>query len=565
MKLLVAYSRNSTQVTTTYEYLTAFKKHWPGEVAYLHVTNDAILESDLDNYDVLLHNYCARLCFEGYVSESYKSAVRAFKGLKVLSVQDEYDRTDILKQAIKELGFDVVLTCVPEDQRHLVYPDHEFEGVEFLTVLTGYIDDNEAKSPPRVRLSERPNVVGYRGRNIGVRYGQLGFDKYEIGRWVRAYCQEHGIKHDIAMEDADRIYGPKWSEFIRSCRTMLGSESGSNVFDFKGSIEKKLQGIDFKSPDSQRVLSELVSIEEKFDVGQISPRVFECVQNYTPMILYEGRYSDAIEPYRHYLPLKKDHSNIEEVFLAVDRVDELEDMATRAYEHLVASDRYSYRSFVERISEVARSKKLRVVSDERSLFSNWPGEGCSHLEYLPNQKPTSLPKVGPAADIEGPFETLSSIYLPALTKNAAAWKRTTALAESHGGLTRLSWERDRLRQKFVVFAVLAKKMVDLLKAQLGFGLVDKESAIMAFVYARRRFRKAKKLRKGYVDQVEFLNSNEIALAEFQKEVLAIESFVEELKNKSEITKNDLERINGISKRCPDLVRRSNIRNDAVLL
>lgn len=565
MKLVVAYSRNSTRVTTTYEYLTAFEKYWPGDVAYLHVANEAIPELGFRNYDVLLHNYCARLCFEGYVSEDYKKAVRNFKGLKILSVQDEYDHTDVLKAAIKDLGFDIVLTCVPRDQIHLVYPSYEFEGVEFLTVLTGYIDDSGPISSPRVKLAGRPNVVGYRGRNIGVRYGQLGFDKYEVGRWVRAYCQERGIKHDIEMDNADRIYGSKWAEFIRSCRTMLGSESGSNVFDFKGSFERKFNGIDFESPKASAVLGELALIEKKFDVGQISPRVFECAQNYTPMILYEGRYSDIIQPYQHYLPLKKDHSNIEEVFQAVERIDDLEDMATRAYEHLVASGQHSYRSFVEKVVKTVRGRQLNIATEERLVGHSQTAESGNHLEFLPTQKLTHLPKRGPEADIEGPFEAVSNIYLPALHKNADAWKRTTTLVGAHGVLARLTWAKVRLWRKAVVYALVIYKVADYVKSLTGFGEQDSDSALHELEKTRERFSGAREVRKSFVIKSDFLCSNEMALAEFQQELYEINAFVDELKSKSSITQHDVERINAISKRCRDLVRISYVGNDAVLL
>ena len=56
-------------------------------------------------------------------------------------------------------------------------------------------------------------------------------------------CAARGIPHDIAMDDASRIYGDAWYKFLGSSRTMLGSESGSNVFDFDGDLEEEIDGI----------------------------------------------------------------------------------------------------------------------------------------------------------------------------------------------------------------------------------------------------------------------------------------------------------------------------------
>src|SRR6185437_11230334 len=92
------------------------------EVHYIHVTHNANIAADFESYDVVFQNYCARLCFEDYVSQSYLKKLREFRGLKVLAVQDEYDHTDILKAKIKEFGFDIVLTCVPQNYLEYVYP-----------------------------------------------------------------------------------------------------------------------------------------------------------------------------------------------------------------------------------------------------------------------------------------------------------------------------------------------------------------------------------------------------------------------------------------------------------
>ena len=40
------------------------------------------------------------------------------------------------------------------------------------------------------------------------------------------------------MTKESRIYGSDWFNFIGSCRSMLGTKSGSNVFDFDGSVER---------------------------------------------------------------------------------------------------------------------------------------------------------------------------------------------------------------------------------------------------------------------------------------------------------------------------------------
>lgn len=349
-RALVAYSMSSTYVQTTFDYLISFKKFSGFEVEYIHVTHNALIDFDLNAYDIVLHNYCARLCSEGYVSDSYRQRLREFHGVKVLSVQDEYERTDTLKAAIKDLNFDIVLTCVPQDSLEYVYPRSEFPDVEFVTVFTGYVpDDLGGALPPAKPLAERAIFIGYRGRDIGGRYGRLGFDKFEIGRRMQELCTARGILTDIAMDETSRIYGTAWFDFVGDCRAMLGSESGSNVFDFDGSIDahfKEMAAANGGVPPSYADFLPIVAARDaEIEMGQISPRIFECAIMRTPMVLFRGRYSDAIEPGEHYIALEKDFSNLDSVLQRLGDLPALEAMTQRTFHHLVGSQRFSYRSF----------------------------------------------------------------------------------------------------------------------------------------------------------------------------------------------------------------------------
>lgn len=355
---------SSTFVQTTLDYLSAFKRFSGFDVDYVHVTHHASMGFDFDGYDVVFHSYCSRLCFEGYVSESYRERLRAFSGVKVLAVQDEYDHTDVLKAAIKDLQFDIVLTCVPQDSLEYVYPRAEFPNVEFITVFTGYVpDDFAATLPPARPLAERPIFIGYRGRDIGGRYGRLGFDKFEVGRRTKELCDLRGIKTDIAMDEASRIYGTAWFDFVGDCRAMLGSESGSNVFDFDGSIEaryKEMMAANGGVPPSYAEFLPIVADRDgEIEMGQISPRVFECAMMRTPMVLFKGRYSDAIVPDEHYIALNKDFLNFDEVLARLEDLPGLAAMTERAFDHLVGSGRFTYRAFYARVVEAIERRLVQ--------------------------------------------------------------------------------------------------------------------------------------------------------------------------------------------------------------
>jgi hypothetical protein len=363
-RLLVAYSNASNFVATTDEYLKSLSRYSNFEVAYVHVTSNAELAFDLNEFDAVLQSYCVRLPVEGYVSPDYLAKLKAFRGVKLLAVQDEYDHTNRLRRAIQDLGYHAVLTCVPPDTVQRLYPREMVPQAEFITVLTGYVPENSEVQNKLIRpLRDRPIVIGYRGRDIGGLYGRLAFDKFEIGRRMREICADRGIPHDIEWADNKRLYGAAWYEFIGSCRTNLGSESGSNVFDFDGTIEAKYRELKAARGgpvpyEEFRVYTD--PIETRYDMGQISPRVFEAAAMRTPMILFSGRYSGLIEPDQHYIELKKDFSNIDAVLARLDDLDSLERMADRTYDRLVGSGDFSYRRFVKLIDDTIARKAREI-------------------------------------------------------------------------------------------------------------------------------------------------------------------------------------------------------------
>jgi hypothetical protein len=412
------------------EYLSSFKLYSRFDVSYLHVTHGAEIDFDLDTFDAVFNSYCARLCFEGYVSESYREALRRFRGVRLIAVQDEYDHTNVLRGAIQDLRFDVVFTCVPQEGRHYVYPAAIFPNTTFVTVLTGYVPiELKQRRDRSVPLAERPITIGYRGRSLPVRYGRLGFEKFEIGRGMREICEARGIANDIDMNEESRIYGEAWYDFVGSCRATLGSESGSNCFDFDGSLAARYQ--EFKAtngrePSYLEFRQYTDPLEGIVEMGQISPRVFEAAALGTPMIMFTGRYSDIVSSGEHFIELRKDFSNVDSVLEQLQDIRSLEAMTGRAHDHLIASGNYDYSRFVETVDAIIDRKRDETASPQ-SLGLRAPV--ASHEAHQPHtliERPTSAPR--PATDLlykqaaretasyRAEMERLSEVYAAEITR-----------------------------------------------------------------------------------------------------------------------------------------------------
>ena len=69
----------------------------------------------------------------------------------------------------------------------------------------------------------------------------------------------------------------------------------------------------------------------------------------TCQILVEGDYNGILKAGEHYLELKKDFSNFEEILDTIKQDDLRIQIVDRAYRDVVQSGLYSYRNFVETI------------------------------------------------------------------------------------------------------------------------------------------------------------------------------------------------------------------------
>jgi hypothetical protein len=383
-RLLILYDHNWLHIQTTVHHLESFHRHSEYSVSY--VSSHAACEFDLDYFDAVLIHYSVRICFPGFLSPSFAKALRSYRGVKALMLQDEYDATDAACNAIEDLGIGVVFTCVPEPYIHNVYPHDRFAQLEFVNVLTGYVPSDLAALPPCKPMRDRPIVIGYRGRTNHFWYGDLGQEKVEIGRRMKAICDERGLKTDIAWREEGRIYGDDWFRFLGSCKATLGTESGSNVFDRDGSIARKVQGELARNPAAtyeQIRAKYLDGVEGRIVMNQISPKFFEAIACGTALILFEGQYSGVLEADKHFIPLKKDFSNVDDVLRRVQDDSSLEAMTRRAFQDVIASGKYSYQAFV-RLVDAALSR--HVKPDRTSPPDPWlPLPPCDALPAFRNR------------------------------------------------------------------------------------------------------------------------------------------------------------------------------------
>jgi hypothetical protein len=416
--ILILYDAKSIHVNTIREHLRSFALFSRHRVFYAAATGVDTPAADLSLFDVVVVHYCIRINVEGHLSPAYSEALRAFAGLKLLFLQDEYDTTESARRAIEYLGIQVVYTCVSD--RHIadVYPPQRFPSVDFIPTLTGFVPIG---LKPKVRpLRERPHLIAYRGRSLAYWYGDLGQEKLVIGQRMKQICQARGLTVDIEWDDTKRIYGEAWYDFLQSARATLGTESGSNVFDDHGDVRKAVE--DALQHDPGVSYSDLrptliAPHEGRITMNQISPKVFEAIACRTALVLFEGTYSGVVKPNVHFIPLKKDSSNVDEVLTKLQDDDFVERMTERAWQDVIGSGRYSYQTFIDAVDShvdrrirIGRGQKLFAILSAPGRQIPIPQSGQKTFA-IPTHSPLNpaewavVQSVGPTVESPGEVDT----------------------------------------------------------------------------------------------------------------------------------------------------------------
>lgn len=306
---------------------------------------------------------------------------KTYRGIKILAKQDEHNQSYAFARFITEKRFDVLVTCVPSDQLGKVYPEPSLDGVEIVHQLTGYVSQSIRAMASRPH-DARDIDIGYRGSTQPLTCGRLGFEKKHIGDAVKGPAAAAGLITDISSRWEDRIHGADWDTFLARCKSVLGVESGSNLFDFDGEVGALCDEFTARhtelTPDTAAFYeaahkSFLHRYEDNVDYGQLSPRHLEAAATGTLQILYEGRYSDILVPGRHYFPLKRDLSNLAEAFELIGNSMHWEAVTQAARRDLIDSDRLTYADFAGRfdaaVETVLQKKSDRANTNTRSEFS----------------------------------------------------------------------------------------------------------------------------------------------------------------------------------------------------
>jgi hypothetical protein len=318
--------------------------------------------------------------------------------LKIALPQDEYHHADTLDEWLDDVGVTVIGTVLDERHRGELYPRMARKAA-FYDLLTGYIDGRAAEAiKPRLRPpGERELDIVYRARNLPYWLGSHGQLKHRIGEAAARRAAAHSLRFDISTRPQETVLGDAWLNFMARGRATVGAESGSSTLDHRGEMSRHLDELLAEHPDLtfEEYASQMPPGWDDYQFFAVSPRHLEAVVTRTAQILVEGSYSGVLEAGRHYIPVRRDLSDLDEALEAAKDTALLEQLADQAYRDIYESGQYSFRRLTETVEEM--------------LYEHAPGAGRGPARAGVLAKSAAAAEGWTERVVVGPVATVSRI------------------------------------------------------------------------------------------------------------------------------------------------------------
>ena len=367
---------------STLDYVFCFQRYSPGNHYLYHRVTLPVTETIRKTpWDVVIFNSTALgiRTFrprELFTEEKARwSFLRDIAALKVVLPQDDANHGALLDDWFVELRVDILYTVRPEYQR-LLYPKTSTRA-EVVTTYAGFVDDLSLEELRRFAkpFRERQIDLGQRVTFYPPRGGRLARIKGEAAAIMRHAGLERGLRVDISTRPQDVFFGDAWYRFLGDCKFVPGAEGGLGLWDPYGEIYDQIEHYLNERPDASFEEVEAAcfpGLDGKHAFPGFSPRLLEAALCQCCQILVEGDYRGILRPYEHYIPLRRDFSNLDEVFALMQDEEGAQRRILATSERLIDNSEFTYSTFVRKFEKLVRRKlsQRSVESDSAQDFGS---------------------------------------------------------------------------------------------------------------------------------------------------------------------------------------------------
>lgn len=374
--ILIIYRSNTYPLrANVWDHLYSFQRYSKHRCFYLNLENcqTPLFFEKIEFHLIIFHTIFlsarwSTSAFEKLVNKAER--LKQVNAVKIALPQDEFFKTDVLCDFINEFGIDCVFSVAPKSEWPKIYPTVDFQRVKFFNVLTGYLDETTVSRINTLARSVQTRTVdiGYRAWRAASWLGRHGLLKAQVADVFLAKGPRKGLIVDISTRIEDTFLGDEWYKFLLRCKYTIGVEGGASILDLDGTIRQRTERYLVLHPQAELEEIEAAcfpNLEGSLQLFAISPRHLEACATRTCQVLIEGAYNGVLIAGQHYIELKRDWSNIDQVLDLIKQNRLRDEITERAYHDVVESGRYTYKSFVEFILEHSlgnvKPKELSVM------------------------------------------------------------------------------------------------------------------------------------------------------------------------------------------------------------
>lgn len=279
--------------------------------------------------------------------------VRELDAPKAYFIGNEYKLMPEKMRFCEDLGVDLLVSQFTDERPLQLYRARL--GCSVVGIPnTGLDVELFASRGPR---EQRSIDVGYRAyRNPWY----LGHDeRAAIADRFQEVAPARGLRTDISLDPQARFTEPEWAAFLNDCRGQLGTEAGGDFFELTDETRLAVNRYLEDNPGAT-----FEGVYRRFFEGYsdavpgraLSGRIVEAAGTKTVQLLLEGAYGGYFRPDEHYIPVRKDFSNLDEALEKFADCDYCERITTAAYEVAVSELTYErlISSFAESLSGAMR-------------------------------------------------------------------------------------------------------------------------------------------------------------------------------------------------------------------
>jgi hypothetical protein len=193
------------------------------------------------------------------------------------------------------------------------------------------------------RLPDRPRTidVGFIGDIYWPFIGDR--ERTDFIEWFERHGAASGLSCDIRRR---RIGREAWNLFLNDCRAIVGAESNTYYLNERGRLLERARAYNIAHPDAafETVFDLFFRDQPRGVSGKcLSSRHFEPIGTQTVQVLLEGAYNGILEAGVHYIPVKKDLSDLSGAIERLKDADYCSRLAADTFDYAMASHTHDHR------------------------------------------------------------------------------------------------------------------------------------------------------------------------------------------------------------------------------